>query len=212
MLLKLSNLISELDLYAERVGFSIGGRGQSKSVLGAFITFITVGICFYLTSGTFMDYYNEVNPTLSYGFIYDTTQISINETNPFISIGFFVPIDGTKGLSNSTTDFNKANTISKVAVSCTNCTIPKEQIFLNDYCNDSIIDNIAIGGMSSRSSRNITDIFNTKSYCFPTFNATLVDDDKTVKNFISSLTLYIPDTYNPSGVDSTTSIEFFINI
>jgi len=199
---KFFNFVAELDLYADGVGLNVGGKCQSKSIIGTFITIFTLGLCFYLTNDLFWQYWDVVNPSLAFSNEYDTKELNINETNPFISIGFFVPKANSKGYANSTADFNVINTMENVAVSCSDCTIPKDKIFLNNFCDETILDNIKIGTLSSRSSKNLTDIFKTKSFCFPNFNGTIVDDDVKIKNFISSLTLYIPDTYNPNGTDA----------
>ncbi len=195
--------LSILDLYAEKVKLYIGRKEKSKSIFGTIITLLTMGLCLFLTWSSFEEYYNETNPKLALSTLYNTKELQINETNPFISIGFYVPKNGSKSYSNSSTDFNKVNTIKTIAIKCNNCTF--DHTLMNNYCNSTGIDQIRIASLSARTSKNITDIFKTKSFCFPNFKSTLVDDDNKVKNFISSFSLYIPDSYNPNGT-STKSI------
>jgi len=72
-------------------------------------------------------------------------------------------------------------------------------------CNKSIFENIeALSGLPINNSKNLTDIFKTYSYCLPTqFTADLLDDDKNETNFISSFSVFIPDTYNQTQTATT---------
>jgi len=199
---------SIIDLYGEDIKYSIKGRETSKSVIGSLNTLLIVFLCLYLPKQFFIDWYSEINPTISLGQEFGPDSITINQTNPFISLGFYAPKGDSKIYANSTTDYGKINSLSSVVAACTDCSINDQSIknFLVGSCDKKNISEIKLSSYSSRSSKNITDIFQTYSFCFPqNFSATLKDDDITVTNFISSLSLYIPDTYNPNGTTTSNS-------
>ncbi len=101
--------------------------------------------------------------------------------------------------TNKTTDFYKVRSISKVNVICQgNCSFPETKLIpFHGNCNETILDKITIASLSQKSSKDILNIFKTNSFCFPTFNARLLDDDTTIKDFIATLRIAIKDTYNP---------------
>jgi len=195
---KIKNLYSKADMYADGVSLTINEETASRSVIGATITLLVFATTIYMSSETMLNSVLLRNPTISL----DSEQGNENITdltfqNFFMAFSFFTPKSfDRKTFSNDTNDFEITSTMSTFKGDClSNCS---NYTFLMGHCNKSIFNNItALKDLPYTNSNNITDIFKTYSFCLPDqFQANLLDNDKKADNFISSFSIFIPDTYN----------------
>ncbi len=208
---KIINILSVGDIFGYPVQPYLNKDEKIKTLIGTIVAAGMISLTIALTLPTIQNYADEVNPTVTFDSDYGTSALSINDSDPFLAFSFFVPKNGSKGYANSTSDFDKIQTIKTMFSDCVDCglfnakTNETDQMKTAIYsqCNQTKIRSIKLHSLSSRSSRNITDIFETNSFCIPDkFRGKLVDDDLNIANFISSLTLTIPDTYKPNGTST----------
>ncbi len=191
------NLYSSWDLFAASPGLSVNGNGNSKSVIGSTLSLGCLFITFYLSSKTIQNVFLAINPSITFDAIQGTNSLSdLNFTNFFMSYSFFTPISmDNKRFSNDTNDFNLTSTMSTVLGDCLHdCS---NKTFYMGICNKTFFNEIpALKGLPIGNSKNVTKLFQTQSYCLPSqFQATLKDHDENRTNFISSFSIFIPDTY-----------------
>jgi len=193
----MKNLYSSLDGYASGVSFTVNKNDTSKSIIGATLTIAIVIITFVLSADPINNVIYITNPRITLDQEHGIQSIeNINFSNFFIAYSFFSPKNSDTKFSNQTNDYQTTSTMRILEGTClNNCS---NATFNMPYCNEDVFQNVSeLKGLPAQNSKNVTDIFRVKSYCLPQqFEATFLDDDSEINDFVSSLTIYIPDTWN----------------
>ena len=212
----IKNLYSSADFYAGAPGVNIQGEGSAKSPLGASITLLVLIGTFWMAAGTISNVIFISSPSITQDSEQGTENITgLAFSNFFLAYSFFTPLSSDKNFGNSTNDYNITSTMSTLLGDCIHgCS---NATFLMGRCEESLFDEITtLKGLPLNNSKNVTDIFKQYSYCLPPqFKASLMDNDSELTNFISSFTIFIPDTYNQTQSTTNTrmlSILFLILI
>jgi len=203
---KITNLYASLDGYASGPTLTVNKQSNSKSIIGSTLTLLTIALTFYLSWDTISNVLYVEGPKITYDSEQGTANISdINFTNFFTAYSFFTPKENNTKFSNITNNRNITHTMTTFLGDCIHdC---NNYTFLMGNCNATIFSNISLKGLPLKSSQNISDIFKEYSFCLPDqFKATLLDDDITISDFVSSFSIYIPDTYNQSQKNSISSL------
>jgi len=145
------------------------------------------------------------NPKVTYDTEQGTENITdLNFSNFFMAYSFFTPKDKNIKFSNETNNWNVTSTMTTFLGDCIHdC---NNFTFLMGHCNKTYFEDLTLKGLPLKSSKNISEIFKEYSFCLPKqFKATLLDDDITLSDFVSSFSIYIPDTYNQTQTGTSNS-------
>ena len=202
---KITNLYASLDGYASGPTLTVNKQSNSKSIIGSTLTLLTIALTFYLSWDTISNVLYVEGPKITYDYEQGNANITdINFTNFFMAYSFFTPKSTNIKFSSDTNNYNITSTMTTFLGDCLHdC---NNYTFYMGHCNKTLFDSIQLNGLPNISSTNITEIFKEYSFCLPDqFKATLLDDDVSISDFISSFSIYIPDTYNQTQTISLTS-------
>ncbi len=183
------SMIKKLDRNGAQIGFLFNGNSQNQSLIGAFISILSLFGSLYLSIGTFINFVDMTDPKITIGSEFsdsetnsNTTFIDFNETSLYMRFSFYANRYEKPTYQFNDNNFSLTNYYNKLDVLCTNCSLGNKSIDTNTInmfsCNKDEFDEIKLKSMSSTKSKRIMNIFKNFSFCIPDqFNGAIKDGE-----------------------------------
>jgi hypothetical protein len=84
-----SNYLKVFDIFGKPVQLGLNGETSSKSIIGVFVSLVTIVLSLLMTLPTFENFIYEKNPILTRETVYGIDNITFDSSNFFVALSFY---------------------------------------------------------------------------------------------------------------------------
>ncbi len=120
-----SNYLKVFDIFGKPVQLGLNGETSSKSIIGVFVSLVTIVLSLLMTLPTFENFIYEKNPILTRETVYGIDNITFDSSNFFVALSFYYKSSdnlSVKYIGNETNNLTESLRIYPVNYTCETCT------------------------------------------------------------------------------------------
>jgi len=181
---KIISFVKGFDSNGGQVSFRLKGDTSNKSIIGAFLSILSLFASIALSFPTFLKFIHFKEPNIVVGTEFSTmskndtnTPIDFSDSSLYVSMSFYSPLINSSYIQFDDNNYTFVQYINNLPIICSTCKNDDTESYMN-LCNDKEFDDIQLKSMSLSKSNRILNIFRNFSFCFPNYlNGSIKDID-----------------------------------